>query len=144
MIRGTLVDKQALLTDGQLTTFLALSQITPGPLGFYLLFVGFSIRGLIGAAIAFAALIMPSLLVLPILKLFDRGKDMAPIKGAAIGVVVSSAALMLWTAADLAVRGITSPLHVALAAASLVVLISSRVPSFAVVASAGVIGAIAR
>lgn len=143
VIRAALVEKQGLLTDAQLMSFLAISQITPGPLGFYLLFVGYSVRGVLGLGMAGAALVLPSFLVVPVLKILDRGEQHAWLSGAATGVIVTSAALMLGTASDLAPRSVTSLLHLGIATLSFAALISGRVPSFAIVGIAASVGAIA-
>lgn len=143
VIRTALVERHGLLTDAQLMSFLAISQITPGPLGFYLLFVGYSVRGLLGLGMASAALVLPSFLIVPVLKILDRGEQNARLSGAATGVIVTSAVLMLWTAADLAPRSMTSSLHLGIAALSFAGLVSGRIPSFAIVAIAAFVGAIA-
>jgi chromate transport protein ChrA len=142
VVRSSLVAQHGLLTDDQLTVFLALSQITPGPLGFYLLFVGYALRGWIGGFLAWSALVVPSLLVIPIVKLLERGRNIAAVKGAVTGVVIVSAVLMLATAAELAPHTLSSPFNMAIATVSLVALFSGRLPSFGIVGTAAILGAV--
>jgi chromate transporter len=142
VIHAALIEARGLITDEQLTTFLALSQITPGPLGFYLLFVGYSVHGLAGVAMAWAALALPSLLVVPILRLVNQHSNVAVVKGAATGIIVASAALMLATASQFIPQLMASPLPVGIALVSIVALLTSRIPSFVVVLVAAALGMI--
>lgn len=141
VIRSALIEARGLITDDQLTIFLALSQITPGPLGFYLLFVGYSVRGLAGAAIAWTALALPSLLIVPILRLVNQHSNVAVVKGAATGIIVASAALMLATASEFTPQLMANPLAAGTALVSMAALVTGRIPSFVVVLIAAAVGA---
>lgn len=140
VVRQALVEQHAILTDARLTTFLALSQITPGPLGFYLLFVGYSVQGWIGALSAWLALVLPSFLVLPIMRLVERRQHVEWFRGATVGVVVGSAALMLSTAVTLAKTVAPTPPLMVVALVAMLLLTVGRVPSFAVVVLAALAG----
>lgn len=140
IVKAHLVDGLGLVTETQLIAFLALSQVTPGPLGFYLLLVGYSITGVSGALVALTALILPSLLAIPVVRMIDRGKDVPWLKGAMAGVIVSSAALMLSSAGQLASGTLASPATAGIAVVAFVLLAASPLPSFAVVACAAVAG----
>ena len=56
-MRESIVEDHAPITDLQLASFLSLSQITPAPLGFHLFFVGYTVKGVIGFALAWVALL---------------------------------------------------------------------------------------
>lgn len=139
IVRESIVEDHALITDAQLTSFLALSQITPGPLGFYLLFVGYTVKGLAGLILAWLALIVPALLIVPIHHLLQRNSGRW-VKGAASGVIVASAALMLSAAWSIAPSVLTSFSSWAIAAVALLVLSTGRIPSFGVVILAAIVG----
>ncbi len=140
IVKGHLVDGLGLITEPQLTSFLALSHVTPGPLGFYLLLVGYAITGVSGALVALTALILPSLLVIPVVRMIDRGNDVPWLKGAIAGVIVSSAALMLSSAGQLASGTLASPAAASIAIVAFVLLAASPLPSVAVVTCAAVAG----
>ena len=140
VMREALVEQRALLSDSQLTAFLALSQVTPGPLGFYLLYIGYSVHGWIGALAAWLALVVPSFLVVPIIRLVERQQRGAWLQGATTGVVVGSAALMLHTARTLGDVAITSPALGGLALVGIAALTLFRVPSVVVVVLSSLAG----
>lgn len=140
VVRDALVEQRAILTDGRLTAFLALSQVTPGPLGFYLLFVGYSVHGWMGVLAAWLALMLPSFLVVPIIRVIERQQHAQWLRGATTGVVVGSAALMLLTARTLAQTAVPSPMHIGIAIVAIVALTAWRMPSLVVVALGGAVG----
>ena len=141
VVRESIVKEHALITDSQLSSFLALSQITPGPLGFYLLFVGYTVNGIVGLTLAWLALALPALLVVPIHHLLSVNTGRW-LKGAATGVIVASAALMLSSAWSIAPSVLTSTASWTIAALSLLVLFTGRVPSFVVVILAAITGTV--
>ena len=141
IVRESIVEDHALITDVQLASFLSLSQVTPGPLGFYLLFVGYTVKGVIGFALAWVALLLPALLIVPIHHLLQVHASRW-VKGAASGIVAASAALMLSTAWSIAPQVLTSTLSWTIAAVALIVLSTGRVPSFGVVIVAAITGMI--
>jgi chromate transporter len=55
------------LTNQELITGIALSQITPGPVAILATFVGFKVSGIIGALIATTAIFLPSFIILLII-----------------------------------------------------------------------------
>lgn len=140
IVKAHLVDSLGVITETQLTAFLALSHITPGPLGFYLVFVGYAITGMSGALVALATLSLPSLLVIPIVRLIDRGKSVPWLRGAIAGVIVASAALMLSTAAQLSPGFRASPSTAGIAAVCVIALAATSLPSFVVVLLAALAG----
>ena len=141
LVRESLVDGHALITDRQLSSFLALSQITPGPLGFYLLFIGYTVQGIVGLALAWLALLLPALLVVPIQRLFQLHAGRW-VKGAANGVIAASAALMLSSALSIAPNVLTSARAWTIAVLGLLAVSTGRIPSFGVVLLAGAAGMI--
>ena len=90
---------------------------------------------------AWAALALPSLLVVYLLRFIDGHANVAAVKGAATGVIVAPAALMLATGAELSARVVVSPVLAGVTLTSLIVVATGRVPSFIVVLAASAMGA---
>jgi chromate transporter len=65
MMRESLVLDHMLLTDAQLNDAIAISQASPGPLGLYVVVVGYFIAGLGGAVAGVLALATPAFLAIP-------------------------------------------------------------------------------
>lgn len=142
IVRSAVVEQHGLLSDDTLTAFLALSQVTPGPLGFYLIFVGYAVRGWIGAVMAWLALIAPSFLIVPIANALERRAHVRWLRGATTGIIIGSASLMLATAFALRNTTVNSTKTAVIASASLVLLFSGRVASLTVVVMAGLVAAL--
>jgi len=83
-------------TTGQLTDMLAISSITPGPVGVNMAtFAGFTSGGLLGSIIATTAIILPSYIIVMIVsKLLDKFKTNQNVKGAVRGLKAAGCALL--------------------------------------------------
>jgi chromate transport protein ChrA len=98
-----------------------------------------SVLGIVGAVLAWLAWIVPAFLVVPIAAMLDRRAQASWVRGAAAGVMVGSAALMLATAIEVADTTLDTPIAWVRSLVALAVLISGRLPSFAVVGLAGLL-----
>jgi chromate transporter len=80
----------------QLTDMLALSSITPGPVGVNVAtFAGFTTSGILGAMVATTAIILPSyVLVTVIYKVLDKFKTNQIVQGAIRGIKPAGCALL--------------------------------------------------
>jgi chromate transporter len=96
ILRESLVLDQGLLTDTRLNDAIAISQASPGPLGMYVVVVGYFVSGLSGALAGVMALMTPAVLAIPIGRLVLRGQS-AAIQGACSGIVIAACALMMVT-----------------------------------------------
>lgn len=99
IVREALVLNAGVLTDQRLNDAVAISQASPGPLGLYVVLVGYFVAGLPGAVSGVLALASPALLAIPIARLVARGESGA-LQGACNGIVVAACALMVLTAVD--------------------------------------------
>ena len=96
VLRDALVLDQGLLTDAQLNDAIAISQASPGPLGMYVVLVGYFVSGVSGAVAGVLALMTPAFLAIPISGVVLRGHS-ATLRGTCSGIVIASCALMLVT-----------------------------------------------
>lgn len=80
----------------QLTDMLAISSITPGPVGVNVAtFAGFTTSGILGALIATTAVILPSFIIVTIIsKALDKFKTNRTVKGAIRGLKAAGCALL--------------------------------------------------
>jgi chromate transporter len=125
IIRDELVVKRAVLTDHQLNAAVLVGRSTPGPIGLYIVSVGYFVAGTPGAAAGWLALITPAFLVIPLLQYLGRSTEHPQIKNVLEAVVVSSAGLMLATSIPLAQDAVTGALPLIIAAASCLTLIAT-------------------
>jgi chromate transporter len=66
------VSRRAVLSDEQLNTAIAISQASPGPLGLYVVIVGYFVAGIPGAIAGARALASPAVLAVPISRAVRR------------------------------------------------------------------------
>lgn len=80
----------------QLTDMLALSSITPGPVGINVAtFAGFITSGVLGAVIATCAIILPSFIIVTVVsEILDKFKSNKYVQGALCGVKPAGCALL--------------------------------------------------
>jgi chromate transporter len=138
VLHDDLIVQRKVLTDAELNAAMAIGQASPGPLGLYIVCVGYFVAGLPGAVAGMAALATPALLAIPLLQLISRGRER--IQGAITGIVIASCALMLLAAVRLAPSAVGSIPLALLACVSLVALGSGRVHPLAVVVAAALAG----
>lgn len=91
-----IAEKYHWYTTKQLTDMLAISSITPGPVGVNVAtFAGFSTSGILGAAIATTAIILPSYIIVTIVyKVLDKFKTNRNVQGAIRGLKPAGCALL--------------------------------------------------
>jgi chromate transporter len=80
MIRGDFVVHYHLLTDRQLNTAVAAGRLGPGPLGIYVVSVGYMVAGVPGAFAGWMAMITPAFLIIPMLLFLGKRAEHRRIK----------------------------------------------------------------
>jgi chromate transporter len=140
VMREDLVVRRAVVTDEQLNSAIAISQAAPGPLGLYVVVIGYFVAGLPGAVAGALALATPAILAIPIARAVRRHRD-SQVRGACAGVVIASCALMSIAAVQLAPDAAPSTRLAILAAVGFIALLSGRVPPLLVIAGSACVGA---
>ena len=140
VVETGLVDREAFLAG------YGAAQAVPGPLFTFAAYLGAVMaappNGIAGAAIALAAIFVPSaLLIIGGLPFWDRLRSaplaqraLAGINAAVVGLLAAALYSPVFTG------GITSPIAMAIAAASFVALAAWGLPAWAVVTIAGIAG----
>lgn len=139
LIREDLVVKRAILTDEQLNSAIAISQASPGPLGLYVVVIGYFVGGAPGALAGALALATPALLAIPIVRAVRRQRD-AYVRGACSGIVIASCVLMATTSVGLAPEAAPTVPLAALALIGFIALASGRVPPVVVILVSACLG----
>lgn len=138
LVHQDLVERAGVLTDQQLNGSIAISQTSPGPLGMYIVAVGYFVAGVPGALCGLLALCTPAFLVILIQRLFRLGKDDF-VRRASAGIVISSSMLLLVTAARMSVEVLPSAMLILIAVFSFALLITNTVKPVFVVAGGAII-----
>ena len=139
VLREDLVLTRAILTDEQLNSAIAISQASPGPLGLYVVIVGYFVAGWAGALAGALALASPALLAIPIVRAVRRHRD-AEVRGACAAIVIASCVLMARTSLGLAPEAAPTISFAGLALLGFVALASGRVPPLVVIVISACLG----
>ena len=94
-IRQDLVVTYHAMTDDDLSRAVLFGRSSPGPVGLYIVSVGYAVRGVPGAAMGWLALASPAFLAIPMLALLRRWLHLARVRSALDAVIVASATLLV-------------------------------------------------
>ena len=139
IVHDDLVVRRAVLNEEQLNAALAIGQASPGPVGAYLVAVGYFVAGVPGAVAAGLALATPALLAIPMLGVLRLGRADI-ISGGAQGIVIAASVLTLVTALGLAPAALASAGLIAIAVAVVVLVAADRVAPLWIILIAGIAG----
>jgi chromate transporter len=128
-----------LITDQQLDTAVVVSRMTPGPVGVYVVSVGYFADRFAGAFAGWLATATPALLIIPLLKLAGSRAEHPRVRSAIQPVVLASAGLLWAAALPLAQPAGTDAVTAGIIVVSLIVLLTRKVESVWVVLLSGVL-----
>jgi chromate transporter len=126
-LRDDLVEGLQVISDEQLVDAVAIGQLTPGPVFTTATFIGYLIAGNSGAVVATIGMFLPSFLFVPLIdRLLGAIRRWAGVRTALDGINVVAVALMAGVSVQLARTALVDPLTIALAVATLGVLLRWR------------------
>jgi chromate transporter len=105
-IRQDLVVTAHALTDEQLNQAVLVGRSTPGPVGAYVVAVGYFAGGVAGAIAGLIAVMTPALAAVPLLALMQRWLHIPRVRAAVDAVVIASAALLIVSVIRMATDGV--------------------------------------
>jgi len=94
-IRQDLVVTHHALTDEDLNRAVLFGRSSPGPVGLYVVSVGYAVRGVRGALVGWLALVSPAFLAIPMLAVLRRWLHQPRLRSALGAVIVASATLLV-------------------------------------------------
>lgn len=105
-IHEDFVETRHVLSDEQLSQAVLIGRSTPGPVGAYVVAVGYLAAGWPGALAGWLAMITPALAAIPLVVLMQRWLHLPRVRAAVDAVVIASAVLLLSSAFQMAGDGI--------------------------------------
>lgn len=105
-IRQDFVYTHGVITDEELGQAVVLGRSAPGPVGAYVVAVGYFAGGWPGVVAAWLAMITPALLAIPLLTVTRRWLHLRRVRAAVDAVVIASAVLLLASAVRMAMDSI--------------------------------------
>jgi chromate transporter len=146
IVRNEFVAKRHVLTDLQLNAAVTVAQSSPGPMGGYVVAVGYFIGGVPGAAVSWLALVTPAFLAIPLLHYAGRKADSVAVRRSLDAMVIAGSALILQVSWPMARdSGVFQGVPAAgIAALAFVLVMWTRVPTALVIAGAALLGWLVR
>jgi len=94
-IRQDLVLTHRVMTDEDLSRAVLAGRSSPGPVGLYIVSVGYAVNGVPGAVVGWLALASPAFIAIPVLALARRWLHLARVRAALDAVIIASATLLV-------------------------------------------------
>jgi len=136
VVHEELVVQRHVLSDEKLNEAVVITRSTPGPVGLYVVSVGYFAGGVSGAIAGWLAMITPAFLILPLLR-FAAGRAEHPRARSALhAVVVASAGLLLAAAVPLGLSALTSPVTVLIALVTVGLMLLTKVDTLWIIVGA--------
>jgi chromate transporter len=101
-IQQDFVQTYRVLSDEQLSQAVLVGRATPGPMGAYVVAVGYFAAGWPGAVAGWLAMVTPALLAIPLLAAIERWLHLPRMRSAVDAVVIASATLLVVSGVALA------------------------------------------
>jgi chromate transporter len=130
-----------MLTHQQLTDAIAVGQFTPGPVFSSVTFIGYQINGLTGAIVSTIAIFLPAFLFVALLNpLVKKMRNSTVLAAFLDGVNIASVAVIMAVCYALGKDAITDWRTILIAAASLLLLFTSKINSAFIILGGAVAG----
>jgi chromate transporter len=139
VIHDTLVTQHGVLTEQQLNQAVVITRSSPGPVGLYIVSVGYFVAGIPGAIAGWLAMITPAVIIIPLVHFSGRHIDHPRVRSVLQAVVIASAGLLVAASIPLARDALTDWVTIVIAAVSLVLLLTTELDTlWIILASAAV------
>ena len=140
ILHADLVEHYHVLTDAQLNTAVTAGRGGPGPIGIYIVCVGYQVAGLPGAVEGFIACVSPAFLIVVLLKRLGHIADRPAVRGAIQSVVIAAAGMLAAVALGLARSGAHDAFTLIVAIAAFAALSLTKIESAWVMLAAALLG----
>jgi chromate transporter len=140
VLRSDMVVKHKLITDRELNAAVTAARSSPGPMGIYVVSVGYFAAGVPGAVLGWLAMITPSFLVIPVIRYAGHRAEHPRVRSTLEAAMLATAGLILAATEPLARDAITGWLPFSLALATFVLLIATRIETIWLIIAAALIG----
>lgn len=120
IVRADLVQHHRVLTDEQLNMAVTAGRSGPGPMGLYIVCVGYQVAGGPGAVAGLLATITPAFLIIGLLRWVGRVADRPAVQRTIRAVLIAAAGLLAATTLNLAASGIRDAFTAVVAGAAFV------------------------
>jgi chromate transporter len=128
-----------MITNAELDEAVVITRTTPGPVGVYVVSVGYMAYGWPGAIAGWIAMAAPSMFVVLLVGYFGRRAQHPRVKGMLQCVVLASATLLVLAAVPIGREALNGPLTIGITAVALPLLLLKRINTLWIVGGAAVL-----
>jgi chromate transporter len=140
-IQDQVVRQFGWLTPEEFIGGLALGQLTPGPVLMIAAYVGYKVAGTAGAAVAAAAVFLPSfILMLAILPVLDRVRKLAWVRAVMKGMAPAVIGVLAVSLVRLAPAALPDPIAIVILAATVTALMVFQIGAFKLMVGGAILG----
>jgi chromate transporter len=107
LFRDSFVEGRGVLTVDQLLSAFAIGQITPGQANLYVATIGYQLFGIGGALLAVLVIVVPGYLMLPLVRSFERFRNVDMVRRFVRGLTCASVGLIFAATAQMARQALT-------------------------------------
>lgn len=141
LLQRHIVEDAGLLNLDQFLYAYAVGRVTPGQANLYVAAIGYMAYGWLGAAATVAAIQVPGYLMLPLVKGYERFRNVRAVRGFTRGLTAVSVSLMLAVSYDIARDTLGDPLTWAAFALTLGLIMVARWNALTAMIAASLAGA---
>jgi len=135
-IRQELVDQRHWATDEDVDQAIVITRTTPGPVGVWVVSVGYMVDGVPGAVAGWIAMSAPSLIVILLVGYFGKRAHHPRVRSMLQCVVLASAALLVLAAIPIGQDALNGPLTIGITVVALPLLLWKRINTVWIIAAA--------
>ncbi len=136
VLRQDLVLNHHVISDQQLNTAIVVTRTTPGPVGLYVVSVGYFANGVPGAIAGWLAMIAPALIIIPLIHFVGKHSTHPRARSMLQGVVLASAGLLWVSSIPLAQEAVRDPLTIGILLVTVVLLVLRKLDSLWIILGA--------
>lgn len=140
VIRGDFVLHHHLLTDRDLNTAVAAGRLGPGPIGLYVVSVGYFAAGVPGAFAGWLAMITPAFLIIPMLRFIGKRAEHPRVKSMIRMMLLASAGLLISASLPMARDAVTGVVTLVILVGSFVAIAFTRIDSIWIILGSAAAG----
>jgi chromate transporter len=140
IIHADLVERHKVLTETELNTAVTAGRSGPGPIGIYVVCVGYQVAGVPGAIAGLLATMTPAFFIIPMLRWLGRRVDRPEVQRTIRAMLIAAAGLLLSATVSLAQSALGHPFTATVAAVAFAVFAFTRIDSVWVMAAAALAG----
>ena len=140
VLQRSFVQDARVLTNDQLLFAFALARVTPGQSNLYVASIGYMMFGWLGAALSMLAIVLPSYLMLPMMRAYQRLRTISAVPRFTRGLASTAVGILLATTWNLSKDSLDAPVTWLVLAAALGLMVFTKLPTIVSLALATGVG----